>query len=181
MLFLPLPNFTSETLSWRNMPLCSCSSSHHLQTRLLQLCPLWSPFIHTTTPMLGSTHCCSSNRDLSPRDHIKLTLKQLHWLPIRIHIAFKISLLMYHIHFGASPPYMLFMVTPCFASSSRGLWSSTQGDFAVIHTNLKFGNRAFSVSGPREWNNLPASVHQCTSLAQFKSKLKTHPFSVYYD
>jgi len=26
----------------------------------------------------------------------------------------------------------------------------TRGDFAVIRTNLKFGNRAFSVAGPRE-------------------------------
>ena len=58
---------------------------------------------------------------------------------------------------------------------------STHGDFAVIRTNLKFGNRAFRVTGPREWNSLPLSVRQCTSVAQFKSKLKIHLFSVYYD
>src|SRR6218665_3960324 len=28
-------------------------------------------------------------------------------------------------------------------------------------------NRAFSVTGPREWNSLPASGRQCTSVAQF--------------
>jgi len=66
------------------------------------------------------------------------------------------------------------MITPCSASWSRGLRSSTRGDFAVIRTNLKFGNRAFSVVGPIEWNNLPASVRQCTYVAQFKSKFKTH-------
>src|SRR6218665_1207083 len=66
------------------------------------------------------------------------------------------------------------MVTPCSASRSRGLRSSTRGYFAVIRTNLKFGNRVFSVAGPREWNCLPVSVRQCTSVAQFKSKLKTH-------
>src|SRR6218665_3547191 len=97
-------------------------------------------------------------KDLSPRDHITPTLKQLHWLPIHARIAFKISLLMYHIHSGTSPSYMSFMVTPCSASRSRGLRSSTRGDFAVIRTNLKFGNRAFSVAGPREWNSLPVSV-----------------------
>ena len=37
----------------------------------------------------------------------------------------------------------------------------TRNYFAVIRTDLKFGNRAFSVSGPREWNSLPASVRQC--------------------
>ena len=40
---------------------------------------------------------------------------------------------------------------------------------------------AFLVAGPREWNSLPVSVRQCTSVAQFKSKLKTHLFSLYYD
>src|SRR6218665_1562475 len=120
-------------------------------------------------------------KDLSPRDHNTPTLKQLHWLPIHARIAFKISLLMYHIHSGTSSSYMSSMVTPCPASRSRGLRSSTRGDFAVIRTNLKFCNRAFLVAGPREWNSLPVSVRQCTPVAQFKSKLKTHLFSLYYD
>src|SRR6218665_1545595 len=98
----------------------------------------------------------------SPRDHITPTLKQLHWLPIHARIAFKISLLMCHIHSGTSPSYMSSMVMPCAASRSRELRSSMRGDFAVICTNLKFGNHAFSVAGPREWNSLPASVRPCT-------------------
>src|SRR6218665_1890005 len=52
---------TNET-SRRNMPSYSCLSSRHLPTRLLQLCPLRSVFIHTTTLILGTTHCCSSNK-----------------------------------------------------------------------------------------------------------------------
>jgi|SRR6218665_2009270 len=31
------------------------------------------------------------------------------------------------------------------------------------------------------WNSIPASVHHCTSVAQFKSKLKSHLFSLYCD
>ena len=64
------------------------------------------------------------------------TLKQLHWLPIHARIAFKISLLMYHIYSGTSPSYMSSMVMPCPASRSRGLRSSMRGDFAVICKNL---------------------------------------------
>src|SRR6218665_3032588 len=161
------------------MPSYSCSSSRHLPTRLLRLCPLRSAFIHTTTLILGSTHHYSSNKR-SQRPH-HAYMKQLHWPPIHACIVFKISLLMYHIHSGTSPSYMSSMVMPCSASMSRGLRSSTHGDFAVIHINLKFGNHAFSVAGPREWNSLPVSVRQCTSVAQFKSKLKTHLFSLYYD
>ena len=110
--------------------------------------------------------------DLSPMHQITFTLTQLHWLSIRTRIVFKIFLIMYHIHSGTSPLCMLSMVTPSSASRSRGLRSSTRGDFAVISTNMKFDNRAFQVSGPREWNSIPASVRQCTSVAQFKPKLK---------
>src|SRR6218665_2878970 len=162
------------------MPSYSHSSSRHLQTRLLQLCPLRSTFIHTTTLILGSAHLCSPNkRSHSQRPHHAYT--ETTALASHAHTAFKISLLIYHIHSGTSPSHMSSMVTPCSASRSRGLRSSTRGDFAVIRTNLKFGNRAFSVAGPREWNSLPVSVRQCTSVAQFKSKLTTHLFSLYCD
>src|SRR6218665_1950198 len=42
-------------------------------------------------------------KDLSPKNPITPTLKQLHWLPIHAHIAFKISLPMCHIHSGTCP------------------------------------------------------------------------------
>src|SRR6218665_1231722 len=68
--FPPSKNSTSETLSRQNMPLYCCSSSHHLPTRLLKLCPHRSAFIHTTTLILGTTLCCSSNkRSQSQRPH----------------------------------------------------------------------------------------------------------------
>src|SRR6218665_3714441 len=100
------------------MPSYSCSSSRHLPTRLLQLCPLWSAFIHSKPLSLVLHTAARLIKDLGPRDHITPTLKQLHWLPIHARIAFKISLLMYHIHSGTSPSYMSSMVTPCSASRS---------------------------------------------------------------
>ncbi|XP_076847106.1 uncharacterized protein LOC143492613 isoform X4 [Brachyhypopomus gauderio] len=36
-----------------------------------------------------------------------------------------------------------------------------------------FGERAFSVVGPKLWNSLPISLRSCTSLKTFKSELKT--------
>ena len=118
----------------------SCSSSRYLPTRLLQCCPLRSAFIHTTTLILGRLLHTDARliKDISPRDHITPTLKQLHWLPIHARIAFKISLLINHIHSETSPSYTSFMVTACSASRSRGLRSSTRGDFAEIRKNLKF-------------------------------------------
>ena len=61
-----------------------------------------------TTLILGILHTAARLiKDLSPREHITPTLKQLHWLPIHARIAFKISLLMYHVHSGTSPSYAM--------------------------------------------------------------------------
>src|SRR6218665_1420709 len=119
------------------MPSYSCSSSRHLPTRLLQLCPLRFAFIHTTTLILGSTHCCSSNkRSQSQRPYhtcTETTALASHPCSNRIQ----------NLHPRVSHPfpnlsiYMSSMVTPCSASRSRGLRSSTRGNFAVIRTNLK--------------------------------------------
>ena len=76
-----------------------CSSSRHLPTQLLQLSDM-----HTAARLI---------KDLSHRDPIKPTLKQLHWFPIHARIALKISFLMcmYRIRPGTSPSYMLTMVS----------------------------------------------------------------------
>jgi len=149
-----------------------CNCGGWSQTRRVWLHPPLSSLLHTAARLI---------KELSPRDHITPMLRQLHWLPIHARIAFKISLFMYHIYSGTSPSYMSSTVTPCSASRSRGLQSSARGGFCCNSHNLKFGNRVFLVAGPREWNSLPVSVRQCTSVAQFKSKLKTHLFSLYYD
>src|SRR6218665_974376 len=98
------------------MPSYSFSSSRHLPTRLLQLCPFRSAS-STLQPLSSVLHSAAHLiKDLSSRDHITPTLKQLHWLPVHARVTFKISLLVYHIHSGTAPPSM---VTPCSASRSR--------------------------------------------------------------
>ena len=41
-----------------------------------------------------------------------------------------------------------------------------------------YGDKAFSVIAPREWNKLPPNVRSCKSVTQFKTLLKTHFFSL---
>src|SRR6218665_2641503 len=72
---------------------------------------------------------------------------------IHARIAFKILLLVYHIHSGKLEPfssYMSSMITPYSASTSRELRSSRRGDFprpcegSLLRTNLKIGFVVFS-------------------------------------
>src|SRR3984885_4155488 len=121
-------------------------------------------------------------KNLSPRDYITHSLRQLHWLPIQARISFKICLFMFKIKSGTSPSYFSSLVTPCAAVESRhGLRYASRGDFLVKGANLQFGNRMFEVAGPAEWNFLPATIRNSSSINTFKSKLKTHLFSKCYD
>ena len=95
-------------------------------------------------------------KSLKPRDHITPALRQLHWLPIKARISFKICVLMFNIHSGSCPRYMSSLVTPCTTVESRSsLRSSAKGDYVTPRTFSSFGRRAFAVAGPSEWNNLP--------------------------
>ena len=48
------------------------------------------------------------------------------------------------------------------------------------HGARSWGNTAFSVSDPRLWNSLPIKIRSCSSLASFKSILKTHLMNTAY-
>ena len=58
----------------------------------------------------------------------------------------------------------------------RRLRSATSTDYHVPRTRTRFGDRAFSIAGPKAWNNLPQSVRS-DSLDSFKRKLKFHLFN----
>ena len=54
------------------------------------------------------------------------------------------------------------------------------GTSTSYRTRTKFGDRAFSVAGPREWNVLPADIRNITDLSFFKRAIKTHFFVLAY-
>ena len=53
------------------------------------------------------------------------------------------------------------------------LLSAMVTEYDVPHTRTKFGDRAFSVAGPHEWNALPADIRNITDLLLFKRAIKT--------
>ena len=104
---------------------------------------------------------------------------ELHWLPIRKRIDFKIALLVRHCMVGAAPEYLMELCRPVSSAAGRkSLRSASRGDLVIPHFRLRtFGYRAFAVSGPQLWNSLPLDVRQSRdNLLQFKKKLKTFLF-----
>jgi exonuclease III len=108
-------------------------------------------------------------------DSVTKTLKELHWLPVRLRIEFKILTMVWKCLNNQAPQYLVELLK--LKSPGRALRSTTRQDLEVPRTKCKtFGDRSFSVSGPLLWNRLPMSIRNAESLDLFKSKLKTFMF-----
>ena len=116
----------------------------------------------------------------SPKSfHITPILYELHWLPVEERILFKLLLTVYKCVNNIAPVYLCELVKPL--QRERELRSSTRQLLDVPSSRLKYyGDRAFSVCGPREWNILPLHVKQSPSVNSFKSKLKTYLFKKHF-
>jgi len=129
----------------------------------------------------AGTARCRSIMDLRPRDHVSSALRQLHWLPIKQRIEFKLCLLVHKSLIGHSPAYISDLLTPAADVPGRpALWTASRGDFIVPRTNRKFGDRAFCVAALRVWNRLPADLRQLRSTQTFRRHLKTFLFAASY-
>ena len=109
-------------------------------------------------------------------DSVTEALKELHWIPIRLRITFKLLMTIHRCLHGHAPKYLR---TP---TPNRYLQSSTDTSRLIKpRTKLKtFASRTFSVAGPIEWNNLPIRIRQIESYKLFKKEVKTHLFIIYY-
>ena len=111
-------------------------------------------------------------------DHITHVLKDLHWLPIKQRITFKLMLTVFKCLNGTAPMYLQKRLN---LSSNPKLRSSNKKLLIVPKSRTKlYGDRRFSVSAPRQWNLLPKEIRLCNSIDIFKSKLKTFLFTEAY-
>ena len=110
------------------------------------------------------------------RDHITPVLRELHWLPVRERIQYKIATLVYKSLQSTAPSYLSEL---CTASTTipgrRGLRSAEERKLLVPYTQYsRLGSRPFAVGGPNIWNGLPAALRDnALSPEQFRSRLKT--------
>ena len=83
-------------------------------------------------------------------------LKQLHWLPVKFQIKFKILCLMHRVDNDSAPVYLHKMVKrKVFCGQTRCATNPGSLNEIPLIVRRTFQARAFSVSGPTKWNNLP--------------------------
>ena len=112
------------------------------------------------------------------RPHISSStaLHNLHWLPIKQRIDFKISTFTYKLLHTRTPSYLSNLLLPY--TPVRSLRSSDRDLLVQPSVSTVIGSRAFSVAAPTIWNKLPITIRQSSSLTSFRRLLKTHLFTV---
>lgn len=120
---------------------------------------------------------------LPPRTPTTRYLIELHWLPIKARIEFKICLLAFKaLRFG-EPRYL----SDLLVRQGGGFVALRSSDdpFRLVEprapSERHFAERSFSYIAPRLLNRLPASLKQLESLDVFKSRLKSFLFTRAYD
>ena len=99
------------------------------------------------------------------RKPISHRFNELHWLKIRERIVFKVCLLVHKCLWTVAPQSLKCMLV---ISNTRTYYLAEK-KFNMVH-----GERAFSRSGPKLWNNLPLNIRQEKQTVRFKKLLKSY-------
>ena len=112
-------------------------------------------------------------------DHISPVLHDLHWLPVKSRVEYKLLCITYACLYGESPEYLKELI-PRYIPP-RNLRSANQTRIrlpSVEDTNKsKTGGRSFQNAAPMLWNGLPDNLKSSKSLDSFRRNLKTYLFT----
>ena len=104
-------------------------------------------------------------------------LQELHWLPIKFRIQFKILVITFKAIHGMAPDYICNLIS-IKKKSRYNLRSEDTVRLDPPHCKLlsTIGDRAFVAAAPRLWNSLSADITNMESFPTFKRQLKTFLF-----
>ena len=109
-------------------------------------------------------------------------LKNLHILPVKFRVHYKIALLTYKCIYGTSPDYLQNLIS-YYPASSYNLRVSDDPLLLKIMSELNYKKpeSIFSCASSHVWNSLPLSLREIESMSRFKKQLKRHYFSIAFE
>ena len=105
------------------------------------------------------------------------SLQELHWLPVKIRIQFKLVTLVFKFLNNQALGYLQTLLTVRKVRPGLRAANSKMLLNVPLMTQQTFLNKSFAVSGPTLWNQLPQQIRELDSSAGFKSAVKSHYFS----
>ena len=97
-------------------------------------------------------------RGITPHQRSSSTrsaLRDLHWLPVRHRITYKLCVLMHLVHTGSGPSYLS---GHSKHSVPEALRSADTNRYEPLTTRLKFIEQCFSHARPKAWNKLSTEL-----------------------
>ena len=98
---------------------------------------------------------------MSKYDSTTIGLRELHVLPVKTRIDFKILTLVYKCMHSQAPNYLINLIM-CLPERHQGLRSNGEYKRLVVPFTKKktFAARSFSVIGPSLWNSIVSNIRR---------------------
>ena len=113
------------------------------------------------------------------RSDARPLLNQLHWLPIKDRIKFKIAVITYKVRSCTEPHYLSVLLKELDTVAIRRLRSRGQSLLVQPFVRSSGARGGFSYAAPSVWNSLSGQRRACDSVFSFKKLLKTELFAVH--
>ena len=110
--------------------------------------------------------------------HVTPLIYELHWLPIKYSLDFKILLTTFKILNFLAPTYLSSLIS-LRLPSKYNLRNSSDNlllSYPRFKSKATLGDRSFTCAAPKLWNALPFYIRSASTVSIFKAKLKTHLF-----
>ena len=106
-------------------------------------------------------------------------LDELHWLPVKQRVHFKLLLYIFKCINTQAPGYLIDLIHLLNSSVALGLRSRLRSSsdltrLWVPRSFRKAGDASFAIGAPKIWNELPTEIREVESVSGFKRMLKTH-------
>ena len=117
--------------------------------------------------------------DLKFDDHISPYMFELHFLPVKFRIIFKVCLIAFKVVKGTAPEYLQENFKLYQRNEDPNLRPSTGRDNLLIKINLEQQKKnTLFTKIINEWNSLPFELRNNVELNGFKRDLKTYLFRI---
>ena len=153
-LVLCTKHYLSHLLAYPGMPATSTIHRH-----------VWSQPLQFTK---GSEHAHQSSPEKGKYEHIITALSELHWLPVRQHIYFKMAMLTFKVRQSGHPTYISQQISDY--TPNRSLCSASQHRLQMQPTRTVLAQCSFTSAAPKIWNSLPEDLQNYCTLGNFQTQ-----------
>ena len=103
-------------------------------------------------------------------------LRDLHWLPIKQRIDYRLCILSFCCRHHSASEYLTSCLIDVNSEPGRSRLRSADSKTLVVPLSRRptLGGRAFPVASARCWNSLPKELRSANSLSSFNKKTKDH-------